>query len=205
MFSLFLGPSAIYNAFCSGASETGITRYTAPAAPSCKAEVKGRLSPPPLGASPMCASCTVGLQAVCRDGTLTIFASCCTPVTPGCFPTDVAHHTSGMWRWQGESSCWGCGGEQLAAASALQPGGMLAGDVGDGKEEMPPRKSWATMFTFLQAHLPLVISISAKGFDSCRQMPGRFNPAGLGAVRQGIATPTFNHLSKCQVSLAGSG
>lgn len=134
MFSLFPGPSAIYNAFCSGASETGITRYTAPAAPSCKAEVKGRLSPPPLGASPMCASCTVGLQAVCRDGTLTIFAFCCTPVTPGCFPTDVAHHTSGMWRWQGESSCWGCGGEQLAAASALQPGGMLAGDVGDGKK-----------------------------------------------------------------------
>lgn len=193
MFSCFPGPSAIYNAFCSGASETGITRYTAPAAPSCKAEVQGRLSPPLLGASPMCVSCTVGLQAVCRDGTLTIFAPCCAPVTPGCFPTDVAHHTSGMSSWQGGSNSWGCGGEQPAAASGLLPGGRLAGDVGSGRGEMPPRRSWATTLTFLQAHLPLFVCMAAQGFDACRQMPGRFNPAGLGAVRQGIATLAFNH------------
>lgn len=108
--------------------------------------------------SSMCSSCVVVLQAVCRDGTLTIFASCHTPVTPGCFPTDAAHHASGMSRWQGDSSCWGCGEEQLAAASALLPGGrMLAGEVGGRSREVPPRRSWATTLTFLQAHLPLLV------------------------------------------------
>lgn len=98
--------------------------------------------------SSMCSSCVVELQAVCRDGTLTIFASCHTPVTPGCFPTDAAHHASGMSRWQGDSSC---------CLSPAAWGGMLAGEVGGRSGEVPPRRSWATTLTFLQAHLPLLV------------------------------------------------
>lgn len=54
------------------------------------------------------------------------------------------------------------------------------------------------MLSFLQAHLPLLVCMAAQGFDAHRRMPGRFNPAGWGAVRQGIATPTFNHLSNAR-------
>lgn len=160
--------------------------------------------------SSMCSSCVVELQAVCRDGTLTIFASCHTPVTPGCFPTDVAHHASGMSRWQGDSSCWGCGEEQLAAASALLPGGgCWLERWGAGAERClqegagPPRSpSFKPICPCLSK---VIVCMAAQGFDACRQMPGKFNPAGLGADRQGIATTTFNHLSKCQVSLKSSG
>lgn len=103
----------------------------------------------------------------------------------------------------------GCrGGRGTAAAGGVrgtwpQPccvGGCWLERWGAGEESC-----WVTTLTFLQAHLPLLVCMAAQGFDARRQMPGKFNPAGLGAVRQGIATPTFNHLSKGQVSLKSLG
>lgn len=74
---------------------------------------------------------------------------------------------------------------------------------------MPPRRSWATMLAFLRAHLPLLVKgdicTAAQSFDTHRQMPARFNPAGSGSSRQGIAVLTFNHLSEYHVGLKSSG
>lgn len=65
------------------------------------------------------------------------------------------------------------------------------------------------MLAFLQAHLPLLVKgdvcKAARGFDTRRQMPARFNPAGSGASRQGSAAPAFNHLSEYHVRLRSSG
>lgn len=50
--------------------------------------------------------------------------------------------------------------------------------------EMPPRRSWATVLTFLWVHLPLLVKgdvcMATQGFDTHRQTPARFNPADLG-------------------------
>lgn len=73
---------------------------------------------------------------------------------------------------------------------------------------MPPW-SWATMLTFLLAHLSLLVKgdvcTAAQGFDACRQeTPVTFNPDGSGPGRQGIAAPIFNHLSEYHMSLLQS-
>lgn len=74
---------------------------------------------------------------------------------------------------------------------------------------MPSRRNWTTNLAFLQVHLLVHakddVCVATQRFDTCRQMPVKFNPAGLGVSKQGAASSVSNNLSEGNTSLKSSG